>query len=227
MASKYVTGPEYLLFSSDVELSTAAYFKQRTVDELTPIEDIPNVGRIPVPDGLFKSARATKSKRDDPRRNALGASAGSESYALSSGSGVLCTIFPSSGNGPQTAHAYTQDGSSRNHSVAPSSPPALADHSTPGRSPVTAFRSSSSALHPPSSHAPPRSVPVPARVAGIRQPPSLVPLEFLQSCSSTRDPTDEWMVQQLSVSRTPSVDPSRSPIGPGGNPGRMVPFSGF
>ncbi|KAH9983145.1 Gti1/Pac2 family-domain-containing protein, partial [Russula compacta] len=41
-----------------------AYFNQRTVDELTSIEDVPNVGRIPVPEGLFKSARATKSRRD-------------------------------------------------------------------------------------------------------------------------------------------------------------------
>ncbi|KAI0264665.1 Gti1/Pac2 family-domain-containing protein [Gloeopeniophorella convolvens] len=96
-----------------------AYFNQRTVDELTPIESVPNVGRVPVPEGLFRSARATKGKRDDPKRNASGTSAGSESYTLSSDSGALYTIFPSSGNGPQTSHVYTQDISSRGHSTAP------------------------------------------------------------------------------------------------------------
>ncbi|KAI0293969.1 Gti1/Pac2 family-domain-containing protein [Russula brevipes] len=202
-----------------------AYFNQRTVDELTPIEDVPNVGRIPVPEGLFKSARATKSKRDDPKRNVLSSSAG-ENYPSSPGSGVLCTIFPSSGNGPQTAHAYTQDGSLRNHSVAPSP----VDPSMPARSipsGVPAFRSP--VLHSPSSQASPRPSPIPAaqaRPPGVRPTRSLVPLEILESCSNTRNPTDEQMLQQLSASRTPTADLSRSPIGPGGNASRMTPYHG-
>lgn len=145
---------------------------------------------------------------------------------MTSGTGVLCTIFPLSGNGPQTAHAYTQD----SHSVAP--PPLLSqappDPSTPPPS-VSTFRSSS-VLHSPVSQVPPRSVPVPgvpARVASVRHPPSLVPLDVLQSCSNTRDPTDAQMVRQLSVSRTSSVEPSRSPTGSVGNPGRMAPYNGI
>lgn len=196
------------------------------MDELTPIEDIPNVGRIPVPEGLFKSARATKSKRDDPKRGILGTPSSSDSYTVTSGSGVLCTIFPSSGNGPQTAHAYTQDGSSRSHSLAPA--PIVADPSAPARS---VFPSRSPTIHHTTSSRPsPRPVPVPAphaRLAGNRQTPSLVPLEFLQSCSSRRDPTDVQMLQQLSASHTPSAEPSKSPIGPGGNAGRMTPYKGL
>jgi Gti1/Pac2 family transcription factor len=224
MASECVTNLELLISFSDFGLPLAAYFKQRTVDELTPIEDIPNVGRIPVPEGLFKSARATKSKRDDPKRNILGTPSGSDSFTVTSGSGVLCTIFPSSGNGPQTAHTYTQDGFSRSHSPLP----IVADPSAPARS---VFPSRSPPTHHNQSSRPsPRPVPAPAahaRLTGNRQTPSLVPLEFLQSCSSRRDPTDERMLQQLSASHSPSADPSRSPNGPGGNAGRMTPYKGF
>ena len=180
-----------------------------------------------MPEGLFKSARATKSRRDDPRRNALGISGGSESYPLT-GPGVLCTIFPSSGNGPQTTLAYTQDGSSRSRTVAPvpADPNTLARSVPPG---VPTVRSS--IPNSPSSQALPRPFPIPAtqaRLAGVRQTPSLVPLELLESCtgSSTRNPTDQQMLQQLSTSRTPSADPSRSPTGPGGSAGRMTPYSG-
>lgn len=179
---------------------------------------------MPVPEGLFKSARATKSKRDDPKRNILGTPTGSDSYTVTSGSGVLCTIFPSSGNGPQTAHAYAQDGSSRSQSMAPV--PMAADLSALARS-VFATRSTS---HTPSSRPSPRPVSISAphaKLAGNRQTPSLVPLELLQSCSSKRDPTDERMLQQLSASHSPSGEPSRSPIGPGGNAGRMTPYNGF
>ncbi|KAH9171069.1 Gti1/Pac2 family-domain-containing protein [Lactarius sanguifluus] len=152
-----------------------AYFNQSTVDELTPIEDVPNVGRITVPEGLFKSARATKSKRDDPRRNAFMTSGGSESYA--SESGALYTIFPSSGNGPQTTHPYTQDGSpSRSNSAAPVpvSPSPRMVHSG-----VHSPRSSHPHAGPSSTL--PRTLPVPvppttpARVPGVRHPPSLGP----------------------------------------------------
>jgi hypothetical protein len=153
---------------------------------------------------------------------------GSESYPLSSGTGVLCTIFPSSGNGPQTAHAYAQEGSSRSHPVAP--PPIESTTTTLSRSSAPPFRSSS-VLHSPPLQAPPRSIQVtavPTRHSGTRLPPSLVPIEVLESCCNTRNATDQRMVQQLSVTRASSVDPgSRSPIGTGGNPGRMTPYNGF
>jgi len=198
-----------------------AYFNQSTVDELTLIEDVPNVGRIPVPEGLFKSARATKSKRDDPRRNAFMTPGGSESYTLSSDSGALYTIFPSSGNGAQTAHAYTHDGSPRNHSAAPDPGP---------RSVHSGVQSPRSPhLHAGPSSTLPRTIPIPmtpttqARLPGVRQPPSLVPLEYLQTCSNTRNPTDRSMVDKLSVPN----DPSRPSSSHGVNASRTVPKNGF
>ncbi|KZT70462.1 hypothetical protein DAEQUDRAFT_207308 [Daedalea quercina L-15889] len=40
-----------------------AYFSQTTLDSLGTIDDIPNVGDVPAPDGWFRSARASKGKR--------------------------------------------------------------------------------------------------------------------------------------------------------------------
>ncbi|KAI0251650.1 hypothetical protein BJV78DRAFT_1209659 [Lactifluus subvellereus] len=149
----------------------------------------------------------------DPKRNAPGTPLGSESYS------------PSSGNGPQTAYAYTQDGSSRSHSIAsvPADIGALSRSVYPG---VPSSRPSHH--HSTSPPALSRHVPVPApqgRASNVRSPPYLVPLEYLQSCSNTRDPTDERMVQQLSVSRTPNAGPSRSPVSPGVNPGCVTPYN--
>lgn len=45
----------------------AAYFSQTTLDSLGTIDSIPGVGDVPVPEGMFKSARAGKmNKRNDP-----------------------------------------------------------------------------------------------------------------------------------------------------------------
>ncbi|KAI9508090.1 Gti1/Pac2 family-domain-containing protein [Russula earlei] len=158
-----------------------AYFKQRTVDELTPIEDIPNVGRIPVPEGLFKSARATKSKKDDPEAQRPWDRLGQRA--------TPCHRVP--------------DGTLRTqHPVAPR----RADVNMPAGSVPTSI------------------LPSPSPQATLRAVPGV---EFLQSCSITRNRTDEQMLQQLSASRTPSADPRRSPISPGGNAGRMAPYNGF
>ncbi|KAI0702056.1 Gti1/Pac2 family-domain-containing protein [Cerioporus squamosus] len=44
-----------------------AYFSQTTLDSLGTIDSIPGVGDVPVPEGMFKSARASKiNKRNDP-----------------------------------------------------------------------------------------------------------------------------------------------------------------
>ncbi len=154
-------------------------------------------------------------------------SGGSESYTLSSESGALYTIFPSSGNGPQTTHPYTQDGSSSRSLSAASVPvnpsPRL------GHSGVHSPRSSHPHAGPSSTL--PRTLPIPmpptaqARPPGIRQPPALVPLEYLQACSNTRSPTDQRMVEKLSVS---NQDPGTRPSsGHGSNTGRAAPKSGF
>ncbi|KII91210.1 hypothetical protein PLICRDRAFT_173100 [Plicaturopsis crispa FD-325 SS-3] len=39
-----------------------AYFSQQTLDGLRPIDQIPGVGDVPLPEGWFKSARATKKR---------------------------------------------------------------------------------------------------------------------------------------------------------------------
>ena len=45
----------------------AAYFSQTTLDSLGTIDNIADVGDVPVPEGMFKSARASKiNKRNDP-----------------------------------------------------------------------------------------------------------------------------------------------------------------
>jgi hypothetical protein len=148
-------------------------------------------------------------------------SGGSESYTLSSDSGALYTIFPSSGNGPQTAHAYTQDGSPRSHSAAP----------VPGNSGSRSVHSPRSPhLHAGPSSTLPRTLPIPmspnaqARLPGVRQPPSLVPLEYLQSLSNTRNPTDRSMVEKLSVS---NLDPGRPSSSHGENTSRAIPKNPF
>jgi len=43
-----------------------AYFSQTTLDGLGTIDDIPGVGDLRVPEGWFKSARASKAKRPEP-----------------------------------------------------------------------------------------------------------------------------------------------------------------
>ncbi|KAG6861291.1 hypothetical protein C0995_001845 [Termitomyces sp. Mi166 len=42
----------------------AAYFSQQRLDELGTIDEIPGVGDVQVPEGLFRSARAGKMRRD-------------------------------------------------------------------------------------------------------------------------------------------------------------------
>ena len=151
---------------------------------------------------------------------------GSESYTLSPDSGALYTIFPSSGNGAQTAHAYTHDGTTRSHSAAPapvnSGPRSVHSGVQSPRSPH---------LHAGPSSTLPRTLPIPmtpttqARLPGVRQPPApaLVPLEYLQTCSNTRNPTDRSMVDKLSVSN----DPGRPPSSHGVNASRVNPKNGF
>ncbi|PIL27684.1 hypothetical protein GSI_10837 [Ganoderma sinense ZZ0214-1] len=51
-----------------------AYFSQTTLDSLGTIDAIPSVGDVQVPEGMFKSARASKiNKRNDPMPEDIGA----------------------------------------------------------------------------------------------------------------------------------------------------------
>ncbi|KAI0317953.1 Gti1/Pac2 family-domain-containing protein, partial [Amylostereum chailletii] len=56
--SVYVTLPEDQPQDITRKWHLTAYFNQRTVDNLGRIDDVPDVGRMAVPEGLFRSARA-------------------------------------------------------------------------------------------------------------------------------------------------------------------------
>ncbi|TFY75674.1 hypothetical protein EWM64_g8340, partial [Hericium alpestre] len=76
-----------------------AYFNQRSVDKLGLVENIPDVGRATIPDGLFRSARSNKGRRDDPRRTPSGGQLmgpGDQGQLPPPTAGALYTIFPSS-----------------------------------------------------------------------------------------------------------------------------------
>ena len=64
MASQYVHPPRLRDCLHLTEIS-AAYFSQTTLDSLMTLDKIPNVGNVPVPRGLFRSARASKARRTD------------------------------------------------------------------------------------------------------------------------------------------------------------------
>jgi Gti1/Pac2 family transcription factor len=75
--------------SSAANLSPAAYFTQATVDRLGTVDDLPGVGDLAIPDGVFKTTRVAKgrSKNEDstaPRSSDTKASAPSSSSAGSS-----------------------------------------------------------------------------------------------------------------------------------------------
>ncbi|OCH93955.1 hypothetical protein OBBRIDRAFT_885174 [Obba rivulosa] len=67
--SVHVTLPEDRPRGVTRKWHLTAYFSQTTVDSLDTIDSMPDVGDVRVPDGLFRSARASKGKRepaDDP-----------------------------------------------------------------------------------------------------------------------------------------------------------------
>ncbi|THH30989.1 hypothetical protein EUX98_g3176 [Antrodiella citrinella] len=63
--SVHVTLPEDRHHNVPRKWHLTAYFSQTTLDSLMTLDKIPNVGNIPVPRGLFRSARASKARRAD------------------------------------------------------------------------------------------------------------------------------------------------------------------
>ena len=64
MAPQYVHRDSRRAFLHLTE-PAAAYFSQTTLDSLMTLDKITNVGNVPVPRGLFRSARASKARRTD------------------------------------------------------------------------------------------------------------------------------------------------------------------
>ncbi|KAF8067824.1 Gti1/Pac2 family-domain-containing protein [Lyophyllum atratum] len=62
--SVHVSIPDELPRGVERKWHLTAYFSQPRLDELDTIDSIRGVGDVPVPDGLFKSARAGKIRRD-------------------------------------------------------------------------------------------------------------------------------------------------------------------
>lgn len=92
----------------------AAYFSQQKLDELNTIDRIPGVGDVPVPDGWFRSARASKVRRD----TAGSTSPSSANYA---------TGLPAS---PPISSTYPQYRESLSPSYESSTSPVSFDHSS-------------------------------------------------------------------------------------------------
>ncbi|KAG6916421.1 hypothetical protein DXG01_006825 [Tephrocybe rancida] len=146
-----------------------AYFNQQRLDELGTIDGIRGVGDVPVPDGLFKSARAGKMRRDHR-------TPGKKAEQLSDGSGL-----------PESSDSHS------NHDHTPFQIPEHRDRGSPPLTyPTLPSRfSDNSRDSSPSSDGSRRWSPI--------QQASLVPLEYLQNMSvPRRDPADEQLLRRFS-----------------------------
>ncbi|GLB39156.1 putative gti1/Pac2 family protein [Lyophyllum shimeji] len=167
--SVHVSLPGESLRGVERKWHLTAYFSQQRLDELDIIDRIPGVGDVPVPDGLFRSARAGKLRRDHrssskKSKQPPDLAIGPESYRLNHGQ----ASSPSS---------RRRSSLSSDHLMSPSS--------------LTANRSRHSS--PSSDAASPESI------SPTRQPAKLVPLEYLQNVSGTRrDPVDEQFLRRFS-----------------------------
>ena len=165
--------------------SAAAYFSQPTLDSLGTIDGIPGVGGVYVPEGWFRSARASKAKRAE---NASGdeVSPAPEPWAFA---------VPSSGplDAPPLSAYHARPPRTPLDYYAPDGIPSLADAGLKAAafrapSPYTQSQSSSSSS---SSSPRPFSPPLGAR--------ELVPLAYLQGLAPApaRDPLDEHLLRRL------------------------------
>ncbi|KAG6812212.1 hypothetical protein H0H92_003948 [Tricholoma furcatifolium] len=151
-----------------------AYFSQQRLDDLGTIDNIRGVGDVPVPEGLFKSARAGKMRRDN-RNSVKKAVSPSEGPYLPEASGF------------QSDYCDTASRNSQYYGCP--SFPSLFPH------PTTSSRfSDNSRDSSPSSDS--------SRL-GPSQHASLVPLEYLQNISAPRrNPADEQQLRRFSSQTT-------------------------
>ncbi|KAI0040445.1 hypothetical protein FA95DRAFT_868211 [Auriscalpium vulgare] len=181
------------------------------------VDDVPNVGRITVPDGLFRSARAIKGKREDIKRSVAGKLVGpDQSFAPSPSSGALYTIFPSTNH--DTSHSSAVMSHSETYAVPPRQTPTFRPEY-----PVQSTSQISPPQPPPHYGAPVASPPAPPTYAHhrsqsslsyshpppppVRQLPSLVPLEYLENIPPPRrDPADERVLQQFASPRAAGIE---------------------
>ncbi|VDC07490.1 unnamed protein product [Peniophora sp. CBMAI 1063] len=214
--SVYVSLPEDHPHEITRKWHLTAYFNQRTIDSLGKVDELPNVGGLNVPENLFRSARAVKGKKEDIKRSMgqiIGPSS-EQSFAQTSGSGALYTIFPS------TAQSEREAPNTRRRTPAPF------DHSPPPHQPPhhpIVHLSQPYPGHPRTADGAPRhysaqpppypAYPHPSQSVSHGQvlpaAPGLVPLEYLESIAPPpRDPTDIHYLKQLSVSHSRGTSPA-------------------
>lgn len=149
----------------------AAYFSQSKLDSLQTIDNIRGVGDVLVPDGWFRSARATKARRDN--REISG--------GPSSPSGDAAVDPPE----PIDSFSHRLPSQSRRSHLPPYSEPTSRQELRPSPK-AMATRSKSSS--PPSG------------LSQLAPGGQLVPLEYLQSISyPRRDPTDEQLLRKFTM----------------------------
>ncbi|KAJ4466947.1 Gti1/Pac2 family-domain-containing protein [Lentinula edodes] len=147
-----------------------AYFSQEKLSQLRTIDSVRGIGNVSVPDGLFRSARANKARRDTGVEGSLpGTSLITETVIPS----VILSSSPRGHSGTITHSSY-----SRSSIIAPIKTT---------MAPSTSSISSSSTSSPVSIHTPTTTT-----------PKQLVPLLYLQNNTSPRrDPADEQLLRRF------------------------------
>ncbi|KAJ3878402.1 Gti1/Pac2 family-domain-containing protein [Lentinula edodes] len=149
-----------------------AYFSQEKLSQLRTIDSVRGIGNVSVPDGLFRSARANKARRDTGVEVSLpGTSLITETVIPS----VILPLSPRGHPGAITHSSY-----SRSSIIAP-----IKTTMTPS----TSSSSSSSTSSPVLIHTPTTT-----------PPKQLVPLLYLQNNTSPRrDPADEQLLRRFNT----------------------------
>lgn len=207
-----------------------AYFSQTTLDSLSTIDEILGVGDVMVPDGWFKSARASKAKRaetssgdelasaQDPWGLGIQAASPRQGLAQFSADAIphdprALAPAPASAymHAPPTASPYTFTPQPQPHhyaAPAPATTPRLPPLHAAGlytyrdASPPDASTSAASSA---SSDGSPRAFApsplTPADGLGPRGPRDLVPLDVLQGLARpVRNPVDEQFLRRFASS---------------------------
>ncbi|KAI0071269.1 hypothetical protein K474DRAFT_1669165 [Panus rudis PR-1116 ss-1] len=231
--SVHVTLPEDRPLHVTRKWHLTAYFSQTTLDSLNTIDKVPGVGDVPVPPGLFRSARASKTRRTE--HHAEDTASSQDSWALNEYAGAQYNMshFPvEAAAGDPTPTWSSSRASNRAPLGAASSsyqpyPPdvarAYARDYAPSPSPsVTSTRYyetasthyrdpspfSTSTAHSTSPTPPP--FPTQPRRQPRRNDIQLVPLEYLESISPpVRDAVDDELLRRIStripLAATPSL----------------------
>ncbi|EJF63858.1 hypothetical protein DICSQDRAFT_153679 [Dichomitus squalens LYAD-421 SS1] len=192
-----------------------AYFSQTTLDSLGTIESIPGVGDVQVPEGWFKSARASKiNKRTDPMPEDIGAATHEPWGVNMSPAGTHPSMQPYGPDLPKWANASPQP----SHAPHPSSG-AYISSQNPYPTPRSSYESVEYTARPLSSHQPQNQYPpsTAATPSYPPPPPGQLPTLHDSGLAMYRDPSP--YTQSSSSSSDPGTSPRTfsSPLTPPSN----------